>query len=158
MRLLLVEDNLQLADWLSRTLRRQKYTVDCVSTGRDADHVLQTEVYDLVVLDLTLPDQSGLEILRRLRARRNDVPVVILTASDTLEARVAGLNSGADDYLSKPFEIAELEARIRAQLRRANSSRNPLVHFGALAYDSNTRRFTVGEQDLSPTAREHAVL
>ncbi|HEY4441688.1 MAG TPA: response regulator [Candidatus Elarobacter sp.] len=158
MRLLLVEDNAQLAEWLARTLRRQKYSVDFVTSGDDADHVLQTEDYALVVLDLGLPDTSGLEVLKRLRGRGSTVPVIILTANDSLDARVEGLNSGADDYLAKPFEIAELEARIRAQLRRANALQSPVVQCGALAFDSNTRRFTVGTEELTLTRREHAVL
>src|ERR1700693_1883579 len=118
MRLLLVEDNRQLSDWIAKSLRQEKYSVDCVYSGDDADHVLSTEDYGLVILDLSLPKLSGLEILRRLRSRASSVPVIILTASDTIDARVAGLNSGADDYLPKPFDIVELEARIRAHLRR----------------------------------------
>ncbi|MBV8750426.1 MAG: response regulator [Candidatus Eremiobacteraeota bacterium] len=158
MRLLLVEDNAQLADWLARTLRRQKYGVDVVATGEDADHVLQTEDYALVVLDLGLPDTSGLEVLKRLRGRAATMPVIILTANDSLDARVEGLNSGADDYLAKPFEVAELEARIRAQLRRANALQSPVVQCGALAFDSNSRQFTLAGEPLALTAREHAVL
>ena len=158
MRILLVEDNRQLAEWLARTLRRQRYAVDCVTTGRDADHVLQTEEYALVVLDLALPDTNGLAVLRRLRARGSAVPVLILTANDTLESRVEGLNSGADDYLAKPFETAELEARIRAQLQRANAWHSPVVQCGTLAYDTNTRQFAIGGDALALTGREHAVL
>jgi len=120
-RLLLVEDNVPLSDWVARTLRRHNYTVDRVYTGRDADHVLQTEEYAMVILDLALPELDGLEILRRLRSRGNLVPVLILTASDSIEARVAGLNGGADDYLAEPFDIAELEARVRARVRRSSS-------------------------------------
>ena len=157
-RLLLVEDNAQLAEWLARTLRRQKYSVDFVMSGGDADHVLQTEDYALAVLDLGLPDASGLDVLRRLRARGNTVPVIILTANDSLDARIEGLNSGADDYLAKPFEVAELEARIRAQLRRANALQSPVVQCGALAFNSNTRQFTVAGEELTLTRREHAVL
>ena len=158
MRLLLVEDNRQLSDWIAKTLRSGKYTVDCVYTGDDADHVLRTEEYALVILDLALPQLGGLEILRKLRARGSTVPVIILTANDTIDARVAGLNSGADDYLAKPFDIAELEARIRAHLRRARSSQQPVVQCGALAFDSNSRHFTLAGEPLALTAREHAVL
>lgn len=158
MRLLLVEDNKDLSAWLSRTLRAQKYAVDCVHTGDDADHVLGIETYALVILDLGLPGLGGLEILRRLRARGNAVPVLVLTADDSLESRVAGLNNGADDYLAKPFEITELEARIRAHLRRANAHANPLVQCGKLEFDSNGRRFSVSGEQISLTARESAVL
>jgi len=158
MRLLLVEDNVQLSDWVAKTLRSDKFTVDCVYSGDDADHVLRTEDYALVILDLSLPEMGGLEILRKLRSRKSSVPVIILTANDTLEARVAGLNSGADDYLAKPFEMTELEARIRARLRRANLHQQTVVQCGALSFDSNTRGFTLGVEPLSLTAREHAVL
>ncbi|MBV8579214.1 MAG: response regulator [Candidatus Eremiobacteraeota bacterium] len=158
MRLLLVEDNRQLSDWIAKTLRSDKYTVDCVYSGDDADHVLRTEEYALVILDLALPKLGGLEILRKLRARRSAVPVIILTANDSLDARVAGLNSGADDYLAKPFEMTELEARIRAHLRRANTHQQVVVQCGALAFDSNSRQFTLAGEPLALTAREHAVL
>ncbi len=158
MRLLLVEDNRQLSDWVAKTLRAEKYAVDCVYSGDDADHVLRVEQYALVILDLSLPKLDGLEILRKLRARKSSVPVVILTANDTLEARVAGLNSGADDYLAKPFEISELEARIRAHLRRANSHPQTVIECGGLQFDSNTRAFSLDGEPLALTAREHAVL
>lgn len=158
MRLLLVEDNRQLSDWIAKSLRAEKYTVDCVYSGDDADHVLQTEQYALVLLDLSLPRLGGLEILRKLRRRGGTVPVIVLTADDTIDSRVAGLNGGADDYLSKPFDIAELEARIRAHLRRANVHQLPVVQCGTLAFDSNGRSFTLAGAPLSLTAREHAVL
>ena len=158
MRLLLVEDNRQLSDWVAKTLRSEKYTVDCVYSGDDADHVLRTEEYALVILDLSLPKLGGLEILRKLRARGSAVPVIILTANDTIDARVAGLNSGADDYLAKPFEITELEARIRAHLRRSHSHQQSVAQCGALTFDSNTRQFTLAGDPLPLTAREHAVL
>jgi two-component system response regulator TctD len=158
MRLLLVEDNRQLSDWVAKTLRNEKYTVDCVYSGDDADHVLRTEEYALVILDLSLPKLGGLEILRRLRARKSTVPVVILTANDTIDDRVAGLNAGADDYLAKPFEITELEARIRAHLRRSHAHRQAVVECGTLSFDSNSRQFAIGGEPLALTAREHAVL
>ena len=158
MRLLLVEDNRQLSDWVAKTLRAEKYAVDCVYTGDDADHVLRLEQYALVILDLSLPKLGGLEILRALRARGSTVPVIILTANDTIDARIAGLNGGADDYLAKPFEITELEARIRAHLRRASAHQQPVVQCGPLAFDSNSRQFALGDEPLALTAREHAVL
>jgi len=158
MRLLLVEDNRQLSDWIAKSLRQEKYSVDCVYSGDDADHVLSTEDYGLVILDLSLPKMSGLEILRRLRSRASSVPVIILTASDTIDARVAGLNSGADDYLPKPFDIVELEARIRAHLRRANVQQHSIVRCGELEFDGNARSFTLAGRPLTLTSREHAVL
>jgi len=158
MRILLIEDNRQLSSWLARTLRQNKYTVDCVYAGDDADHVLRTESYAVVILDLALPEIDGFEILRRLRARGNDVPVLVLTANDTVGTRVIALNGGADDYLAKPFDIGELEARIRVQLRRASAHRDPLVRCGALMFDSNSRQFSCDGNELVLTAREHAVL
>ena len=107
MRLLLVEDNRPLSQWIARSLRSEKYAIDCAYAGDDADHLLQTEQYALVVLDLALPKLDGMSDLRRLRARGGTVPVIILTADDALNSRIAGLNGGADDYLAKPFDIAE---------------------------------------------------
>ena len=158
MRLLLVEDNRPLSDWVAKALRAEKYAIDCVYSGDDADHLLQTEQYALVILDLSLPNLGGMDILRRLRARGGSVPVVILTADDTIDARVAGLNNGADDYLAKPFDMAELEARIRAHLRRVHSLGQAIVQCGPLVFDSNARCFRLRGEPLALTAREHAVL
>jgi two-component system response regulator TctD len=158
MRLLLVEDNAELADWLARLLRRDNYTVDCVGDGEDADHVLSVQDYDLVILDLTLPKLDGLQVLRRLRRRGSRTPVIILTANASLDGRVTGLDEGADDYLAKPFEIAELEARIRVQLRRAHDRTSPVITCGYISIYTNLRQFRLAEQALLLTPREHAVL
>ena len=108
MRLLIVEDNEHLAQSLSKVFQAKGYAVDCASRGEDADQALHAQPYDLVILDLCLPDIDGLEVLRRLRQRKSKVPVLILTARDSLQKRVDGLNLGADDYLGKPFALAEL--------------------------------------------------
>ena len=158
MRILLVEDNRPLAEWLARTLRKDKYVVECAHDGADADHLLRTQSYDLIILDLSLPRMDGREILKRLRARDDNAPVLILTATNTIEGRVVGLDHGADDYMAKPFDIAELEARIRALMRRSGQNKNPVLRCGALHYDSNSRLFTQRGQPLSLTPREHAVL
>ncbi|GLH67721.1 response regulator [Geothrix edaphica] len=158
MKLLLVEDNRALSEWLARTLRADKYTVECAQDGLEADGLLRTEVYDLVILDLALPGLDGREILKRLRSRRNAVPVLILTAFDATRDRVEGLDFGADDYMVKPFEVHELEARIRALLRRVNQQKNPVFACGSLVYDSNRREFTLAGAPLALTPREHAVL
>jgi len=158
MRLLLVEDNLSLADWLSRALRENRYAVDCAHDGAQADHLLRTETYDLVILDLSLPKLDGRDVLRRLRARGSNVPVLILTATNTVQGRIQGLNQGADDYVAKPFDVSELDARIRAILRRANQSANPILECGSLRYDSNTRLFSILEKPLPLPPRERAVL
>ena len=158
MRILIVEDNLQLAEWLSRLLRKAGYSVDCVADGEDADHVLKGDAHALAIIDLGLPGLGGLEVLKRLRARGSTMPVLILTANDTVSDRGRGLDAGADDYLAKPFDVDELEARIRAQLRRAGPSRNPLIACGPLSFDTNLRQFTLAGEPLSLTPREQSVL
>lgn len=158
MRILLVEDNQQLADWLARTLRKSNYAVDCVGDGATADHLLHTETYALVILDLSLPKLDGHQVLKRLRARDNNVPVLILTVNNTAEGRIIGLDTGADDYVAKPFDVAELEARIRALLRRDGQHKNPLLQCGSLTYDTNSRVFALHDVDLRLTPRENAVL
>jgi len=158
MRLLLVEDNLELADWLARVLRRDNFVVDVLHDGEAADQALSLETYDLVILDLTLPSMSGMELLRRLRRRSETVPVIILTANASVDGRVAGLDEGADDYLAKPFDIAELEARIRVQLRRSARRPDPVITCGTLAFDTKTRLFCLGMAPLALTPRERAVL
>jgi two-component system response regulator TctD len=158
MRLLLVEDNRSLADWLGRTLRAQHYTVDWVDNGADADFLLRSETFDLVILDLTLPKMDGQEVLRRLRGRGNRTPVLVLTANNTTESRVSELDHGADDYVAKPFVVEELEARIRVLLRRHSQVAQPLIDCGDLVYDSNTHQFTLAGKDLPLTPRERAVL
>lgn len=158
MRILLVEDNKILADWLRRTLRKDQYTVDWIDNGADADFVLRSESYSLVILDLALPKLDGKEVLRRLRARNDSTPVMILTANNTIQSRVSELDHGADDYMAKPFEVAELEARIRVLLRRSSKVANPLIVCGDLQYDTNTKEFKLAQNSLALTPREHAVL
>ncbi len=158
MKILLAEDNQPLASWLTRTLEHERYAVDCTADGSDADQLLINEKYDLVILDLSLPRMDGRDVLRRLRARNDNVPVLILTANNTIEGRVRLLDHGADDYLGKPFELVELEARIRALLRRSSQHKNPLTPCGALIHDSNTRLFSLDDQPLPLPPREHAVL
>jgi two-component system response regulator TctD len=158
MRILLVEDNRELSDWLAKVLRQDRYVVDCVHAGADADAALQTNSYHLVILDLTLPRMDGREVLRRLRSRNDNVAVLILTADDTMVSRVSGLDIGADDYLAKPFDLDELKARVRALLRRVTGGRAPVIRCGNLSYDTNERQFRVNEALLPLTPREHSVL
>lgn len=158
MRILLVEDNVQLSEWLARTLERERYVVECVGNGEEANFRLRTEVYDLVILDLGLPQMRGEDVLRRLRARNSHMPVLILTARDDVQSRIHGLDIGADDYMIKPFDVAELEARIRVLLRRSANQMNPLVQCGNLMFDTNTQQFLVNQQPLLLTPREHALL
>ena len=132
--------------------------MDWVANGADADFVLRSETFDLVILDLTLPMMDGQEVLRRLRARGNGTPVLVLTADNTTRSRVSELDHGADDYVAKPFEVEELEARIRVLLRRSSQVAQPLIDCGDLVYDSNSHQFTLAGQALSLTPRERAVL
>jgi len=158
MRILLAEDHRPLADWLVLTFERSNYSVDCVYDGGHADHLLLTQHYDLVVLDISLPALSGNEVVRRLRARDSKVPVLMLTANNTVDGRVVSLDLGADDYLGKPFAVKELEARMRALVRRSEQHPSPHWQCGALAYDSNTRVFCLAGAPLSLPPREHAIL
>ncbi|MEX2695327.1 response regulator [Rhizobium mongolense] len=158
MRLLIVEDNADLAAWLAKALRQTQYTVDIAADGLDAEHMLRLATYSAVILDLSLPKLDGMTVLKQLRRTGNKVPVIILTANASLEGRVAGLDSGADDYLAKPFEIAELEARIRAVIRRGHDVAAPQIAVGDLVLDGRTRQFSLSGQALQLTPREHAVL
>ena len=158
MRILVVEDNTELAQWLARTLRQEQYTVDCIGNGLDADFALKSEQYNLVILDLALPKLEGREVLRRLRARQDPTPVLVLTANNTIQSRVSELDQGADDYMAKPFEIEELEARIRMLLRRSLGLHSPLIVCGDLSFDTNTREFQIAKTPLALTPRERSVL
>ena len=158
MRLLVVEDDVQIADGLTGALRRSGHAVDCVHRGADALLAVETQSYDLVVLDLGLPDQDGLTVLKTLRARKNQTPVLILTARDVLHTRVQGLDLGADDYLLKPFDYAELDARIRAIIRRTVAATGGEVHVGGLCLKAAERRICASEIALDLSPREFGVL
>ncbi|MBP2549539.1 two-component system OmpR family response regulator [Neorhizobium galegae] len=158
MRILLVEDNGTLAEGLSAILRGSGYAVDVVSDGLSAEAVATAEKFDLIILDLNLPEMDGLDVLRSIRARQNQAAVMILTARGTPEERVKGLDLGADDYLTKPFDISELEARIRVLLRRQAGLRSSRVEFGGLSLDLTSRSFSVGGRPLDLPAREVALL
>ncbi len=147
-----------LGDGLQQSLRQTGYAVDLARTGSEADSALRHAVYDLVILDIGLPNLDGFEVLRRLRGRGAAVPVLILTARDAIEDRVRGLDLGADDYLTKPFALQELEARVRALLRRGQNASSAVIPYGPLRYDSAARRVMVGETLIELSARELAVL
>jgi len=157
-RILIAEDDPVLADGLSRSLRAVGYAVDVVATGEAADSALAAQSFDLVILDLGLPRLSGLEVLRRLRARSASVPVLILTAADGVEQRVRGLDLGADDYMAKPFALSELEARVRALTRRALGGAQNMLKHGALKLDQAGRIATINDQPIDLSARELGLL
>lgn len=157
-RILLVEDDPSLARGLSATLHASGYAVDTASDGETAWHMASDEPYALITLDLGLPEMSGLEVLRKLRAAGNKVPVLILTARDALEDRLTGLDSGADDYMLKPFEPSELEARIRALLRRARGDADAVVTIGRLTIDTARAAVAIDGRPIDLRRREWAVL
>ncbi len=158
MRLLLVEDDLMIGESVLDLLRAEDYAVDWVKDGDMADTALDTQNYDLVLLDLGLPRRDGLAVLRRLRARKNRTPVLIVTARDSVAQRVEGLDMGGDDYIIKPFELDELLARIRALLRRAVGRAEPVYEHMGISIDPLTREVTLHGQPVLLSAREWAVL
>lgn len=158
MRVLLVEDDPILADGLLHSLSHAGYAVDRAAHGEAADHMLAAQNYDLAILDLGLPRLDGFEVLRRLRARGNAVPVLILTARDGVEDRVRGLDLGADDYLAKPFELPELEARVRALIRRGQFGASAQLTLGLVTLDTAGRQALLHGQPLTLSARELALL
>ncbi|OMQ24756.1 MULTISPECIES: transcriptional regulator TctD [Serratia] len=157
MRLLLVEDHPELSHWLQKALTGLGFAVDVAADGVIADHLLLNESYALVVLDVALPRLNGLDLLARLRKRGQELPVLLLTARADVADRVKGLNLGADDYLTKPFELNELEARIRALLRRSVGGMQRALKYGALTYHDEGY-FLLEEKPLALTPRELAVL
>ena len=158
MRILIVEDDTMLAETMSRALRQSAHMVQKAGNGLEADRMLTDNEYDLVLLDVNLPQLDGIEVLKRLRGRRSRVPVMLLTVRDSVNDRVTGLDLGADDYLSKPFELSELEARVRALIRRANAAASAELVHGPLRLDTVGRRLYLNEQPLELSVRELAVI
>jgi two-component system OmpR family response regulator len=158
MRVLLAEDDTILADGLCRSLRQAGYAVDWVSSGNQADAALIAQPYDLLILDLGLPQRPGLDVLKQLRARSNTMPVLILTAADSIEQRVKGLDLGADDFMAKPFALSELEARVRALVRRSLGTATNTLRHGDLVYDQAGRVAQLNGQTLELSARETGLL
>jgi two-component system, OmpR family, response regulator len=158
MRILVAEDDTILAGAVLHSLRQAGYAVDWVKNGLEADSALDTDEFDLLILDIGLPRKSGLEVLKRLRGRDSRLPVLILTALDAVTDRVRGLDAGADDYLAKPFELAELEARVRALTRRGMAGGPTLVRHGALSYDQVGRVARINGELLELSAREVSLL
>ncbi len=158
LRILIVEDDRALADGISAALRNDGYTVDVLDRGELAIAAIERESSDLLILDIGLPGIDGFEALRRVRAAGHGIPVLLLTARDALEDRVHGLETGADDYLVKPFAILELSARVRALVRRGRLLKGPRLTHGPLVLDQQSRRATLNETPLELAAREWSVL
>ena len=158
MRLLLVEDDPILGNGIEAGLKQAGFVVDWSQDGHSAQLALQNTAYELLVLDLGLPQLSGMELLRQLRAQQNDLPVLVLTARDTVRDRVAGLEAGADDYLIKPFDLSELVARIRALLRRAHGRSTQAIHYRDLLLRPDSLLVQRGADSISLSARECAIL
>jgi len=158
MRILLIEDEVELALWLLRALTQSGFVPDHAADARTAEALLAGTAYDAVVLDLGLPDKHGLTVLAAMRDARNPTPVLILTAQSSLQDRVRGLNLGADDFLTKPFAVEELEARLAALVRRSHGRQHPRLHCASLSYDGESRAFMLHNTLLPLTPREHAAL
>lgn len=158
MRLLIVEDDALLGDGIRTGLSQQGYAVDWVEDGQAAETALLTNEYELIVLDLGLPKKSGIEVLQHLRSGGNDTPVIILTAQDTVEDRIKGLDTGADDYLTKPFDLDELTARIRALLRRRGGRSTPVIEHGELIVDPASHTVTKEGSTVDISPREFTIL
>ncbi|MCD2512299.1 response regulator [Comamonas endophytica] len=159
MRILIAEDDQVFADGLLRSLRGSGAVVSHVASGSEAESVLMTcSEFDLLILDLGLPKMHGLEVLRRLRGRGDGLPVLILTAADSVEERVKGLDFGADDYMAKPFSLQELEARVRALTRRGMGGASSTIRHGPLVYDQSGRVATIDGRMVELSARELGLL
>jgi len=158
MRILVIEDDNILGSALQEFLREQGYAVDWVSNGSQVFGAVSGQVYQLLLLDLNLPDMNGLEVLKQLRAQGHQEPTLILTARDDVEDRVAGLDAGADDYVTKPFELSELAARVRTFARRQSGQSSPVIEVGPLQFDTVGREVRVHGERLNLSVRELSVL
>ncbi|MEM7761084.1 MAG: response regulator transcription factor [Cyanobacteria bacterium P01_A01_bin.40] len=158
MKLLLVEDDWEISELLSEVLQAHKYLVDIAADGEIAWDFVKAFKYDLILLDVMLPKLDGFSLCRQLRARDYKMPILLLTAKDTTSDKIEGLDSGADDYVVKPYKLDELQARIRALLRRGMSSESPILKWGDLNLDSNTCKVSYREQTLKLTSKEYSLL
>ncbi|MCI3944446.1 response regulator [Pseudomonas syringae] len=158
MRLLLIEDDVALGEGIHQALSREGYTVDWIKDGSSALHALLSESFDLAILDVGLPTLDGFEVLRRLRHSGSTLPVMILTARDATEDRITGLDSGADDYLIKPFDVSELKARLRALLRRSAGRARVLIEHAGIRLDPSTQQVSYHDAAVTLTPKEYQLL
>ncbi len=158
MNILLIEDDEVLVDGLTHVLSSSGYSVTEATTGAYAEHLLKAQGFDLIILDLGLPDMDGLQLLRRLRSQKLSLPILVLTARDDMNDRIEGISQGADDYMTKPFELRELEARLHALVRRCYGGFNHIIEVGNLQLDTSNHQILAKGELLSLSARESAVL
>src|SRR5215813_11224981 len=158
MRILLVEDDPRIARFVSRGLREESYAVDVTGNGDEAVYKASINDYDAVILDLLLPGCDGFQVCRSIRAQGSVVPIIMLTARDTVQDRITGLDSGADDYLTKPFAVAELLARLRALMRRGHMVRPATIKIADLLLDTRAKQVTRSGKQLQLTTKEYALL
>ncbi len=158
MRILLIEDDSLIGEGLKLGLTKSGFSVDWFTDGKTGLDALSSAPYDAVVLDLTLPKMDGLEVLQSWRRANQDVPVLILTARDTLDERITGLQRGADDYLCKPFALAEVVARLQALIRRRYGHTNPVIEHSLVKFDPNQRKVFLKDQEVTLTTREYNLL
>ncbi len=158
MNILLIEDDEVLADGLTHTLSKKGYLVTGATTGAYAEHLLMAQGFDIIILDLGLPDIDGLQLLRKLRKKKYSLPIMILTARDDMNDRIEGITQGADDYMIKPFELRELEARLDALIRRCYGGFNHLIEVGSLQLDTSNHQILANAEHLPLSSRESAIL
>ena len=158
MRLLVIEDEKSLLKIIAKRLKEEGYSIDAVTNGRDGENYIYSTDYDCIILDIMIPIVDGLTLLRRIRAKKVSTPVLLLTARDSIEDRVIGLDTGADDYLIKPFSFDELLARVRALLRRQKEKRDIVLSVGDLKLDTVTREVKRGDRSIELTSKEYSIL
>jgi two-component system copper resistance phosphate regulon response regulator CusR len=158
MRLLLVEDDERIARFVAKGLRENAYAVDVAANGEDALYQAEINIYDLIILDVMIPEKNGFEVCRELRSNGANLPILMLTARDAVEDRITGLDTGADDYLTKPFEFGELLARLRALLRRRSEVLPSKIIVGNLEIDTSAQKVWRGGEEISMTTKEYALL
>ena len=158
MRILVADDDKKLCNTIKRGLEEESYSVDCVHDGDDAVYYGETTPYDMIILDIMMPEKNGIDVCRALRSKKINAAILMLTAKDTIEDRVKGLDTGADDYLVKPFAFSELLARVRALLRRGSSTRSTSIRVGDLSIDTSTRQVLWKGKMVDLTSKEYAIL
>ncbi len=158
MRILLVEDDFNLAETLAEAITDQRYVVDVANDGESALDYIKTLDYDLILLDVMLPDLNGIELCQKLRSHGHQMPILMITALDTISDKITGLDAGADDYIVKPVDLGELFARIRALLRRGSTSAPPILAWGELQFNPSTYEVSYGLQPLHLTPKEYSIL